>query len=350
MSPEPTPEPIRVGIIGLGRSGWDIHASALAEMDEYDVVAVADPVAERRAEADQRFGCATHAEPDGLIDNPDVELVVVATPSHTHVPLAVDALGGGKHVLVEKPMAPSVADLDIMTAAADKADRVLTGFQNARFDPMFLAVRSVIDSGRLGELVLIRRNLHRFARRADWQTLRKFGGGELPNTASHLIDQVLLLLDDGPLEVFADLRRTLAPGDAEDHVKLCLRAATGPTADIESTAAVATPQPAWMIAGTAGGIVSTPDGLHVRWHDPTTLTHLHPDEGAVPGRRYGLDEHIEWHTETIPVEPPGPQRTVRYYHALARTLRHGAELHVTPASIRRQIDTMERTRHQTGFR
>ena len=349
MSPQPAAEPIRVGIIGLGRSGWAIHAAALAAMDEYDVVAVADPIAERRAEAEQRFGCAAYAEPDELIGDAHVELVVVATPSHTHVPLAVDALGAGKHVIVEKPMAPSVADLDIMTAAAEKADRVLTSFQNARFDPMFLAIQSVIDSGRLGELVLIRRNLHRFARRADWQTLRKFGGGELPNTASHLIDQVLLLLDDGPLDVFADLRRTLAPGDAEDHVKLCLRAATGPTADIESTAVVATPQPAWMIAGTAGGLVSTPDGLHVRWHDPTTLTDLQADEGAVPGRRYGLDEQIEWHTETIDVEPPGAERNTRYYHALARTLRHGADLHVTPASVRRQIQTIESARQLTGF-
>jgi predicted dehydrogenase len=340
---------INVGVIGLGRSGWNIHAAGLEHLDPYRIHAASDPVAERRAEAEQRFGCTTYAEPNDLIADPHLDLVIVATPSHTHVPLTLAALEAGKHVVVEKPMAQSVAEVDVMTTAAERAGRILTCFQNSRFDPAFLAIREVIDSGRLGEVVLIRRTLHRFARRADWQTLRKFGGGELPNTASHFLDQVLLLLGDGPIELFADLRRTLAAGDAEDHVKLCLKTKGGPTADIESSASVATPQPTWLIAGTAGGLVSTDLGLTVRWHDADSMAELHADEGAAAGRRYGTDEQIEWHEETIPVDPPGGQRTILYYRRLAETLRRGADLFVTPQSVRRQIDVIERARQQTGF-
>ncbi|WP_165368335.1 Gfo/Idh/MocA family protein [Phytoactinopolyspora endophytica] len=344
-------EPTRVGILGLGRSGWNIHAAGLAELgDDYRIVAAADPAPERRAEAETRFGCATHAEPADVIADPQVELVIVATPSHTHVPLTVAALEAGKHVVVEKPMAQSTAEVDTMIEAAQKAGRVLTCFQNSRFDPAFMAIREVIGSGRLGELVLIRRSHHRFARRADWQTLRKFGGGELPNTASHFLDQVLLLLGDGPLDLFADLRRTLAAGDAEDHVKLVLKTKTGLTADIESSSTVATPQPAWMIAGTAGGLVSTDDGgLKVRWCDPDALAELRVDEGPAADRRYGTGEQIDWHEQTIEVEPPGGQRTALYYQRLAATLRDGAELFVTPESVRRQIEIIERAREQTGL-
>ncbi|NEE01728.1 Gfo/Idh/MocA family protein [Phytoactinopolyspora halotolerans] len=344
-------EPIRVGILGLGRSGWNIHAAGLAELTgEYRIVAAADPDAERRSEAEARFGCVTYPEPADAIVDPQVELVIVATPSHTHVPLAVAALEAGKHVVAEKPMAQSVTEVDTMTEAAQRSGRVLTCFQNSRFDPAFMAIRELMDSGRLGELVMIRRTHHRFARRADWQTLRKFGGGELPNTASHFLDQVLLLLGDGPLDLFADLRRTVSAGDAEDHVKLVLKTKTGLTADIESSSAVAFPQPTWLVAGTAGSLVSTDDGgLRVRWCDPVSLPELAADEGPAAGRAYGTGEQIAWQEETIQVDPPGGRRTVLYYQHLAATLRDGAELFVTPDSVRRQIEVIERAREQTGM-
>lgn len=335
---------IRVGVVGLGRSGWDIHADALAQLAGFEVTAVADPLPERRAEAVARFGCVAYDRPEDLLDDDDVEVAVIATPSHTHVPLALAALEAGRHVVVEKPMAQSAAEVDLLIAAAEKAGRVVTCFQNARLDPTFLAVQDVIASGRLGDLVLIRRTSHRFARRADWQTLRKYGGGELANTGSHFVDQVLLLLGDGPVEVFADLRRVVSAGDAEDHVKLCLRTESGPTADVECSRAVATPQPSWLVAGTTGGLVSVDGGLVVRWFDPAGLDELEVDEGAAPQRQYGTDERIDWREETVAVDDAVETSGRAYYERLARTLRHGAELFVTPESVRRQIDVIERAR------
>lgn len=342
-------ERIRVGLMGLGRSGWDLHAAGLALMDDYEIVAAADPDPERRAEAESRFGCTTYADPDALLSDSRVELAVVATPSHTHVPLGIAALGAGKHVVVEKPMGQSTGDVDTLITAAEKADRIVTCFQNARFDPTYLAIREVIDSGRLGNLVLIRRALHRYARRRDWQTLRKFGGGELPNTASHILDQLLLLVGDGPVDLLADLRHTVSAGDAEDHVKLVLKPNAGPLIDIEVSSTVAAPQPAWFVAGTTGCLYSAADGLIVRWYEPGTLGELEVDEGAVPGRVYGTGERIDWQEETITPEPPGDERTVLFYQHLARTLRDGADLYVTPVSVRRQIEIIERARLQAGF-
>ncbi len=342
-------EQVRVGIIGLGRSGWNIHAAGLRDLgDQFQVAAVADPLAERRAEAASDFGATTYVEPEQLIADERVELVIVATPSHTHVPLGLKSLQAGKHVVIEKPMAQSVEEIDQLTAAAEAADRQVTCFQNNRFEPSFLKIREIIDSGRIGEVVLIRRAIHRFARRADWQTLRSHGGGELPNTVSHFLDQLLLLVGDSPVSVFADLRRTVSAGDAEDHVKLVLKPEKGPVVEVESSAAIAFPQEHWLIAGTAGGIAGSMSELKVRWFDPAALPELEASPESPEGRKYGHTETIDWSEETISVPPPA-ERTQNYYRALYATLREGADLFVTPASVRRQIGIITEARTQTNF-
>lgn len=342
-------EQVRVGIIGLGRSGWNIHAAGLRDLgDQFRLVAASDPLAERRTEAEADFGAVTYSDPEQLLADGQVELVVVATPSHTHVPLGLAALQSGKHVVIEKPMAQSVEEIDQLTAAAKTADRMVTCFQNNRFEPSFLKIREIIDSGRIGEVLLIRRSIHRFGRRADWQTLRAKGGGELPNTASHFLDQLLLLVGDSPVSVFADLRRTVSAGDAEDHVKLTLKPEKGPVVEVESSAAVAFPQTPWFIAGTAGGIIGSVSELQVRWFDPASLPELEADPETPEGRKYGYTETIDWSEETIEIPPP-KQRTQNYYRTIYATLREGADLFVTPDSVRRQIGIINEARHQTNF-
>lgn len=350
--PEPMGEAtVRVGIIGLGRSGWNIHADAIAGHDRFDVSAVADPVKERRAEAADRFGCATFAEPEGVLGHDEVDVVVVASPSFNHVSLTLEALRAGKHVVVEKPMAQTVHQVDQMIAAAEKAERLLTCYQPRRYDPDFTLVREVIASGRLGDLQLIHRNLHRFTRRADWQTLRKYGGGELSNTVPHPLDQVLVLLGDRDLNVTADLRHTVGLGDAEDHVKLFLRGRDeeGPSADIESSLCVALPQPEWQVFGTRGALVGAGSTFTLRWLDPDALGSLELDEGPAAGRRYGTGEQIDWQEETRTVQRPERSQALQFYDRLADSVQAGAEVPVPPRSTRRQIDIIARARRQTGY-
>ena len=155
--------PVRVGIAGLGRSGWSIHAEAVArQAGRFELVAVADDQPGRRREAQARFGCAAHATVDALVADPNVDLVVVATPNHLHAGHAVAALAAGRDVLCEKPMATAAADAQNMIAAAAATGRLLTVFNNRRFDPHFLQVRDVIDAGALGRIVQVRLAVHRF--------------------------------------------------------------------------------------------------------------------------------------------------------------------------------------------
>lgn len=342
-------KPIAVGIVGLGRSGWNIHAAGLALLPElYRVAAVADPDDDRRAEAEERFGCTGYTAPEELLADPAVELVVVATPSHTHVPVASAALTAGKHVLIEKPAATSTAEVDQLIELGATNGRVVTAFQNQRLDPSFLVVRDLMDAGRIGEPLLIRRTTHRYTRRDDWQTLRRLGGGELPNTALHFLDQLMTLIPDAELQIFADLRHTITAGDAEDHVKLTIRPDHGPVIDLESSMVVASPQESWFVIGTLGTITGSASRLRVRSTDISALPERQVKDGPAQGRAYPAAEDLEW-TETEIDVPPPDQRTTRFYELLHDTIADGAEPLVTMASVRRVVEVMTTARELSDF-
>src|SRR5262245_20687103 len=125
---------VNVGIVGLGRSGSDIHAQTVKKLKSlFTVCAVADSDPARRREAMEQLGCRAHPDLSGLLDDPDVDLVVLATPSHVHAEQTIESLGRGKHVVCEKPMALSISDADRMIAAAEKGGRLLTIFHNMRY-------------------------------------------------------------------------------------------------------------------------------------------------------------------------------------------------------------------------
>jgi predicted dehydrogenase len=265
MSNENNVDQIRVGIVGLGRSGWGIHANGLSRLaDHFSIVAVCDPDKERQEEAKARFGCSTYDDYTDLVADDKVELVVVANPSQLHCQTSIAAMRAGKHVIVEKPMAPSLAEVDEMIAVSKETGQLLTGFQNYRYDSDFLKIKEVLESGVLGRPVLIRFTDHKFCRRWDWQTLKRFGGGLLNNMGPHLIDWALLLVDDPEPEVLAHMETTpLCAGDAESHVKLIMRPENGPMIDIEITQTNAYPQESFLVMGTQGSL--TGNRKVVRW-------------------------------------------------------------------------------------
>lgn len=346
MDARGTSETVRVGVAGLGRSGWGIHVPTFEAMaDRYRVVAVCDPDERRLTEARERLGCRTHQAFSGLAADDAVELVVVALPSHLHVDLSIEALRAGKHVIVEKPFAIDLAGADRMIAAAKESGRVLTGSQNYRYVSDFLKIREVIDSGHLGRIVQVRVAWHWFRRRWDWQTLKEFGGGSLNNDGSHVIDQALLLLGDHEPEVFCHMGRTpLTSGDADDHVKVLLRAPGAPLIDMEFSYAVAYPQEMWLVMGTHGGLAGSHTQLRWRHVDPQLLPPRPVSREPTPDRSYNREE-LPWVEESCDLtKEDHTASNKRLYRDLHATLRRGAPLAVTPASIRRQMAVLERCR------
>ena len=201
-------EPLRIGISGLGRSGWGIHANVLAQIGEkFRVTAVCDPDSSRQEEAIDRFDCLAYSTIGEILADKAVELLVVATPSQLHVSDVSAAMRAGKHVIVEKPMAPTLAGVDEMIAVAEETGMLLTVNQNYRYHADFLKVKEVVDSGVLGRIVQMRITGNGFRRRWDWQTLKKYGGGDLNNKGAHSIDWAIHFFDDPNPEIFCQMRR-----------------------------------------------------------------------------------------------------------------------------------------------
>ncbi|HWP40054.1 MAG TPA: Gfo/Idh/MocA family oxidoreductase [Tepidisphaeraceae bacterium] len=337
--------PIRVGIAGLGRSGWSIHARSLLAMPQkYTLVAVADSAAERRDEAAATAQCRACATFDELIADPNVELLVVATPSHLHPEHSIAAMRAGKHVVCEKPLALNVEQADRMIAVAEQTGRVLAPFHNRRYESHLRKVQQILACGLLGQIVQVRMAWHGFGRRWDWQTLKEFGGGSLNNNGSHLLDQALQIFGDGEPHVFADIRHTpLSSGDADDHVKVILYAPGHPTIDCELTSAAAYPQERWHVMGTSGGLHGTTDKLHWKWVDWKSMPPRPVQRGPTPDRAYNSEKLI-WHEDSWTHTPDGPTITDQFYFDLFETIRHSRPLFITPASVRRLIRVIEQCR------
>ncbi len=338
--------PLGVAIAGLGRSGWNIHAKTLVQMPRvYRIAAAMDPDAERRAQAGEEFGCAVFDDYDAMLGADGVDAVIVASPSHLHVEHTLAALEAGKHVIVEKPFALGVDDAERMIEAAKARGLIIAPFQNRRYEPHYRKVAEIIASGALGEVLQIRMCWHRFGRRWDWQAMRKFGGGALFNNGTHLLDQAMALLGDAEPEIFLDTRRGLSIGDADEHMKLVLRAEGHPTIDIEYTNSCAYEQDRWHVMGTAGGLRGTTDELEWRTIDWATMPARELCDGPAESRRYPAEE-IPWVTHRW-AEPLNTRTTYGLlFLDFFDAVRRGKPLLVSPESALRYMSVLDRCRAQ----
>jgi scyllo-inositol 2-dehydrogenase (NADP+) len=356
---------VRVGIIGHGRSGRDIHGVYLATDPRFQIAAVADPIAQRRQAAAQNYGCDAHADYRDLLQRKDLDLVVNATFSHLHAPITREALLAGHHVLCEKPFARTTAEVDDLVAVSKTTGRLLAIFQQSRYAPYFRQVLRVIESGVLGRLVQVSIAFNGHARRWDWQTLQDFNGGNLANTGPHPLDQALCLFGEGEPEIFCHMDCTEgSAGDAENHVKLMLRGPGHPLIDLEISSCCAYPCFTYQIYGTRGGLKGTQTQATWRYYDPATLAPLQlvrePLADAATGNPVFCREAVEWQTgawpETadapagtesgyVPIQPESSM-TKAFYDRLHRSLTTGAPLEITPRQVRRQIAVIEACRRQ----
>ncbi len=353
--------PIRVGIIGLGRSGWNIHAQAISKLPQlFTVMAAADPDSGRRHEAAERFGCRVYSKAEQLIEDRLVDLVVVASPNHRHPLHVVEALGAGRHVICEKPMAATTDEVDQMIAAANRHDRMLTVFHNRRFEPHVAEIRNILASEALGRIVHVRAAVHKFTRRWDWQTLRQYGGGMLNNIGSHVLDLMLELFPVQPEHIVSHLERVLTLGDAEDHVVLMIRPQaqgksvankpTGPVLYLEITNAGAYEQDLWTVLGTRGSLHGGPVRLDWKIADFERLPERQLQKQTTAERRYPNDD-VNWFekTWTCPSEKSNSPYTHRcFYENVYHSLVSGVEPVVTAQSVRRLVSVLEQCQALSG--
>ena len=247
-----TVPPIRTALLAYGMSGKVFHAPFLTAHPGFELLAVAERT-EQRMHLDYPT-IRSYPSVAELLTDSNLELVVVNTPSSTHFELASQAMRAGKHVLLEKPVATSVAQLQELLALAKQTDRHLLAYQNRRWDSDFGAVARVVASGQLGQLL----EAHlRFDRYKPTLNTKKFkeepgpGAGLLYDLGPHLIDQAISLFGQ-PLSCHKTLGYNRPTTRVDDFFSLHLRYAQGLNVWLTSSLLVAAPGPAYVLHGTLG--------------------------------------------------------------------------------------------------
>ncbi|NII53005.1 oxidoreductase [Luteibacter sp. SG786] len=246
-------QPIRTGLIGYGTAGAVFHAPLIAAASGLRLTAIAS----RRADEIARDfpEAKAYENPQSLIDDPDIELVVVATPNETHAALARAALEAGKHVVVDKPFTLDAREAEALIALADAAGRKLSVFHNRRWDSDFLTVRRLVDDGRLGEIAYYEAHFDRFRPeiKQGWRETEAPGAGLLYDLGAHLIDQALVLFGL-PHAVTADVARQRAAARADDYFHVVLDYGRR-RAVLHASVLVRDPGPRYLVHGDGGSFV-----------------------------------------------------------------------------------------------
>jgi predicted dehydrogenase len=155
--------PLRVGVVGCGNVALNFHVPAYRALpDRWAVVGLADPTPDRLEQGREVAGLRpdqVHADAAALIARDDVDVIDVCTPQHLHRDVVLAAVAAGRHVLCEKPVAAVPADAAEMVAAARNAGVVLAVVHNYLFFPEVVALRALVDSGRLGEVRTVTVNM-----------------------------------------------------------------------------------------------------------------------------------------------------------------------------------------------
>jgi len=300
---------IKVGIMGMGRSGWELHATHLQTIPGYRLVAVCDQSEVRREEAAKTFKVRAYADPQQVIEDPEVQLVVVSLPSNLHASAAIAALEAGKDVVVEKPMSVTLAEADAMVAAAETSGRLLTVFHNRRWDRDYQMVKTLADGGLLGELLTLDSRVMTYGLAwatygvpefdPTWRTKAAYGGGFMADWGPHLLEQVLDLAGELPVSVTCQLCSHIWSTEVEDYFHMRLTFPCGLLATLEGSNNARMPLPRWFVVGREGTLVA--DGAWGRWTDmrirrsmaDMTMDLLPQDVGPSSGSRdYDVGEEL----------------------------------------------------------
>ncbi|CAG7618817.1 scyllo-inositol 2-dehydrogenase (NADP(+)) IolW [Paenibacillus solanacearum] len=346
---------LKVGIIGQGRSGRNIHGNNLIKWPElFKITAVADGLEDRRERAKKEYGCNAYAEWTEMVEKEELDLVVNASPSHLHFSSTLELLNRGLNVLCEKPLAKTPEEVDRLIEASRNSGKMLAVFQQSRFMPAYVQMRKVIDSGVLGRIVQVDFANNGFARRWDWQTLQSNNGGNLLNTGPHPVDQALQLLGPDMPQVLCVMDRANTFGDAEDYVKLIMRAPGRPVIDLEISSCCSYSRPQFNIQGTNGGLTGNTNKLEWKYFKseeaPAQQLTQEPlfDQNGNPAY---CRETLTWHNDNWELSLPAGVSsfdfmTGEFYRMLYRSMVDGAPLEVTPQQVRLQMAVMEECRRQ----
>jgi predicted dehydrogenase len=247
--------PIRTAVLGFGLAGKVFHCPFVSAVPGLELAAILQRTGGTAAEAYPSARIARSIEE--ILDDTSIELVVVGTPNDTHVEFAAAALRAGKHVVVDKPVAPTSAEVTTLIKLANQQGKLLAPFHNRRYDNDFLTVRKLVLEGTLGRIVTVDSNYDRFRplqRAHSWKEAAGPGIGNLFDLGPHLIDQAVALFGT-PTHVSASVRLERDTTDIDDAADVTLHYEVDGRPLLyrcHETMLAADPAPRFRVHGTLG--------------------------------------------------------------------------------------------------
>ena len=267
-----------VGLLGYAPSVGRLHAEGAVATPGLALKAVCDLNPDRIEEALRDFPEVTTLESAStLADDPQVDVVIVSTPPNTHARLCLEMMKAGKHVVCEKPLALNRSETDALTETAIEQQVHLSCHQNRRWDPDYLAIRSALSDGLLGELFYLETFVGGFSHPCGyWHSHQPVSGGTAYDWGAHYLDWILSLMPSAVTGVIGTRhKRVWHDVTNNDQERIQIRFAGGQEAEFIHSDIAAAAKPKWYLLGTKGAIVSRWQRIVTYEIDPLHYFHRH---------------------------------------------------------------------------
>lgn len=333
---------IGVGLVGYGLAGKVFHGMLVDKTPGLAVRAVMTRNEARQRQAREDFpDAAIYDSYEAMLNDEHVDLVVIGTPHETHKDLTIQAASKGKHVVVDKIMAPTSAEADAMIEACRRHGVLLSVFQNRRWDSDYLTVKNAIEQGWLGQVYSVESSVVRFAEAPDstkplpWRMHSKHAGGPFRDWGAHLMDQAVQLFGLEIEGVYADFQYRWEGIDVETAAVCHMRFSNGVRYRVEVGSISMIGRPRWYVRGSKGAL--TIEGL-----DPQEPAQKEgevicgTEKAKMPREACRLESIVEGAELQI---IPGDY--LEYYRNVERAIRTGEKLAVDPENVRDVLRVIE---------
>ena len=241
----------KLGIIGFGGMAGHHFTQLSKGNTRVRIKGIYDLLEERR-EAAREKGLYVYSSSEEIFADPEIDIVLVAATNEVHKELCIRALRAGKHVLCEKPVTLSSADLEEVMAVAKEVGKVFTIDQNRRVNRDYVLMRRTIDSGVIGKPYIIETRVEGSRGMPEgWRRTKALGGGMMYDWGVHLIDQLMYMTDAKVVNVFCKMYSILYD-EVDDNFHLVITFDDGLTAYVEVSTNNFIQHPRWYVLGTEG--------------------------------------------------------------------------------------------------
>jgi len=334
-------QPIITGILSYGMSGRVFHAPFIHANNDFELRAVTERSAKNIK--DHYPDVISYDSVDELLQDPEIELVIVNTPNNTHYEFTKKALLAGKHVLVEKPFAATSQEARELFDLGKQRNLKVLVYQNRRWDSDFMSLKSIVDSGKLGDLIEVHLRFDRYRNEISKKAFK-----ELPLPASgltydlgpHLLDQVISVW--GKPQCFTKTTGIFRPASqVDDFMHIHLRYESGLNVFVTASLLTAAPLPSFVAHGTKGSYIKA----------RTDVQEDQLQAGVTPdNEKYGIEEDGKEGTLTL-INEGGKKLTEhitalkgnynRLFAAVYDAIRHDAPYPITEEQVLVQMEILE---------